>query len=530
MFEEKDLRAVTAVQSEIPTERKIQLRREVGVWGSFCWGYADVGADVYVALGLVIAAAQGATLLAFATAGIVYVFVGLAYTEMAAAYPVAGGGHYFTLRGMGDFWGFVAGAALMLDYTVDIALFAMASAGYINFFIPAARNFAVNFGPFSHINFIWLAESIALIFFLVLLNIKGIRESSLFNEILGALDMTLESAIIVIGLAFAWSPDLFVHQWRTQFPSAHGLLFGISIAVISFVGLESVSQAAQETIRPAAVLPRTSLALIIIVLLFAMAFPTVTLGIVPWQDIASREGDPVAHLASQLPYIGFLAGPIAAILAATIVLISANTGVMGCSRLAYSMAELGLIGHWLSGVHPRFRTPVRAIIVFSGVAALEALVGFLTGPKALETIANMYAFGAMLAYLLSSMALLALRWKEPHTPRPYKVPLNLRLGKLEIPILGICAVLGTFAMLAIVIWTHDFARIMGPLWVAAWIGYYLVYRRKTGRPMLGNIERHWDTEQLRILADTGEWELYERFKIEVERRKRRNGNGSVRPS
>jgi APA family basic amino acid/polyamine antiporter len=78
----------------------------------------------------------------------------------------------------------------------------------------------------------------------------------------------------------------------------------------------------------------------------------VSLGILPWQEIAAREGDPVARLASQLPMVGFLAGPMAAVLAATIVLISANTGVMGASRLAYSMAELGLIGEGLSWVHP----------------------------------------------------------------------------------------------------------------------------------------------------------------------------------
>jgi basic amino acid/polyamine antiporter, APA family len=503
-------------------ESKIKLRRQVTVWGSFCWGYADVGADVYVALGLVVAAAQGATPLAFAIAGIVYVFVGLAYTEMAAAYPIAGGGQYFTLRGMGDFCGLVAGSALMLDYTVDIALFAMASAGYINFFFPAARDFSIGLGPLQNFNLVWLLESMGLIVFLIVLNIKGIRESSLFNEVLGALDMMMETSIIVLGFAFAWKPELFLHQWHTQFPPAKGLLYAVSIAVISFVGLESISQAAQETIRPAAVLPRTSLALIIIVLLFAMAFPVVTLGITPWQEIASREGDPVAHLASQLPYIGFLAGPVAAILAATIVLISANTGVMGCSRLAYSMAELGLIGNWLSHVSPKFRTPLRAIIVFSGVAALEALFGFFTGKKALETIANMYAFGAMLAYFLSSIALLTLRIKEPHTPRPYKVPFNLKRGEKEIPILGLLAILGTGGMLSIVIWTHSIARIMGPLWVLAWIIYYVIYRRKNGLPIFRSLQRDWDVHQLEILADTEEWELYEQFKMEVERRKRQN--------
>lgn len=267
-----------------------------------------MGADVYVALGLVMAAAQGATPLAFLIAGIVYIMVGLAYTEMAAAYPVAGGGHYFTLRGLGDFWGLVAGAALMLDYTVDVALFAMASAGYINFFFPQFREFQTNLGPFHEVNLIWLGETLVLILLLALLNIKGIRESSLFNEVLGALDLVMESSIILIGFAFAWRPELFLHQWQTQFPSLHQLLYGVSIAVISYVGLESVSQAAQETIRPATVIPRTSLALIVIVLLFAMSFPTVSLGILPWQEIAAREGDPVARLAIQLPLVGFLAG------------------------------------------------------------------------------------------------------------------------------------------------------------------------------------------------------------------------------
>jgi APA family basic amino acid/polyamine antiporter len=501
-------------------EPKIKLRRQVTVWGSFCWGYADVGADVYVALGLVIAAAQGATPLAFAVAGIVYVFVGLAHTELAAAYPVAGGGQYFAFRGMGDFWGIVTGAALMLDYTVDIALFAMASAGYVNFFFPVIREFAVDLGPFKNVNLIWLGESMFFIACLTVLNIRGIRESSMFNEVLGVLDMAMEASIVVLGFAFAWRPDLFLHQWNTAFPPVKQILYAVSIAVISFVGLESVSQAAQETIRPGAVIPRTSLALIVVVLLFAMAFPIVSLGILPWQDLASREGDPVAHLASQLPYVGVLAGPIAAVLAATIVLISANTGVMGCSRLAYSMSEMGLIGGWLSHLHPKYHTPIRAILVFAGVAAVEAIFGFMTGQKALETMADMYAFGAMLAYLLASMALIALRIREPRTPRAYRVPFNVHWRGMDIPVLGLLAVLGTAGMVGIVLWTHHVARILGPLWILGWIGYYIWYRFKLRLPIFRSTKRDWDGDQLKILADTGEWELYEQFKIEVERKKR----------
>src|SRR5258708_33488855 len=87
------------------------------------WGHADVGADIYVALGIVALAALGFTPLAFLAAGLVYAMVGLCYAELASAYPVAGGGQYFALRGLGDLWGFVAGSALFLGYTNGIAPF-----------------------------------------------------------------------------------------------------------------------------------------------------------------------------------------------------------------------------------------------------------------------------------------------------------------------------------------------------------------------------------------------------------------------
>ncbi|MBI4482869.1 MAG: APC family permease, partial [Acidobacteria bacterium] len=391
----------------------------------------------------------------------------------------------------------------------------------VNFFFPQVRTFGVSFGPFENINLIWLAETFVLIVFLTALNVKGMRESSLFNEVLGALDLHMETSLVMIGYSIAWQPEFFVYQWQTEFPSTQELLYAVSIAVISYVGLESVSQAAQETVRPATVIPRTSLTLIVVVLMFALAFPTLSLGILPWQEIAAREGDPVALLASKLPFIGFLAGPAAAILAATIVLISANTGVMGSSRLAYSMGELGLIGEGLSHVHPRFRTPVRAILLFSGVAAVEAVFAFLSGRKAMDTMANMYAFGAMLAYFLSATSLLALRIKEPHVPRPYRVPWNFRWGEAQIPILGILGVLGTGAMVAIVLWTHEIARIAGPAWMLVWIIYYVLYRRRRGRPVFGSEPRDWDERQLHILEETKEWDLLEWFKAELERRKRK---------
>ncbi len=509
------------VVSPAQTGPPAELRRDVSIWGSFCWGYADVGADVYVALGLVVAAAQGAAPLAFLVAGLVYIMVGLAHTELAAAYPVAGGGKYYALRGLGDIWGFITGAALLLDYTICISLFSVASAGYINFYFPSIQTYAVDIGPFEKVNLIWAAESLGIVFLLMILNIRGIRESSLFNEFIGAIDMVLESALIAFGFLFAWNPEMMDMQFRTSFPSPERFFYAVSVAIISYVGLESISQAAQETRRPSTIIPRTSVALIIVVLLFALAFPVLSLGILPWQELAAHQSDPVAMLASKIPYIGFLAGPVAAFMGATIVLISANTGVMGASRLTYSMSESRLISPWFSAVHPKFHTPVRSVVFFSGVAALQVIFAFSFGDKAMDALVNMYAFGATLAYFLVFIALMVLRVKDPYTPRPYKMPINIMVDKREISILGIVGAISTAALLGVVVWTHALGRIAGPGWVFLLLIYYFVFRWKNRLPILGNVKRDWERDQVAILTSAEEFDLLEQYKSSLAERDRR---------
>ncbi|HKV43732.1 MAG TPA: APC family permease [bacterium] len=500
------------------------LRRDVSVWGSFMWGFADVGADIYAALGIVIAATMGGAPLAFAAAGLVYVLIGLAYTELASSYPMAGGGQYFVSRGLGDIAGFIAGSALLLDYTIDIALFAVFSAGYMNFFFPAIRNFRASIGPFTHINPLWAAESFLLIILLAWLNVRGVRESSLLNEFIGAFGLVVEGGLIVIGLIFAWKPELLVDQWVHQFPTLHQFMYGSSLAIISYVGLESISQAAQETRRPATVIPRTSIGLIGSVFLFAVFFSITSLGVLPWQAYAKDVDHSVALLASQLPFVGPIAGPLAAILGAVILLISSNTGVMGASRLVYSMSQLNLLTPWFRAVHPRYRTPVRSILVFSGIGLLEALLAFLT-PSAVDALANMYAFGATLGYTLVFVALIALRIKDPYSPRPYRVPLNLRLKRrdgqaFEIPLIGILGLVGVLITLVEVVLTHAIGRIAGPSWVLVCLVYYVAYRRRQSLPVWGSVAHRWEEQQRAILKDAEEYDLLEAYEFALAKRDR----------
>jgi len=508
------------------------LRRDVSVWGSYMWGFADVGADTYVALGLVIAASQGGAALSFALAGLVYIFIGLAYTELAAAYPVAGGGQYFALRGLGDFWGMVAGSALLLDYTIDISLFALASAGYFNYLVQLFTGFApqaavISLGSLVP-NFQWLfcLETLLLIGFLLALNIKGMRESSLLNEVVGILVICLESLLVLLGFLFAWKPELLAQQWHQSFPPFGQFLYGSTLAIISFVGLESISQAAQETRRPATVIPRTSISLIFTVFIFAVSFSVMGLGILDWQVFAANKENPIAKLAEAIPGIGLIAGPFAAVLGAIVLLISSNSGVMSASRVTYSMSQFGLISKWFDKVHPRFHTPVRTILVFSGIGALETIIAFLT-KSAISTLADMYAFGATFGYTLVFISLIVLRFKDPHTPRPYQMPLNVGVNwkgtRVSFPLLGIIGALSVFGFLLGVIYTHRAARIAGPAWVVMSALYYLWYRKSHRLPILGNLHRDWEKDQIQVLTSAEEFDLLEQYRAALARRDKIKG-------
>lgn len=496
------------------------LRRAVSPWGSYSWGYADVGADIFVALGLVVGAAAGAANVAFLFAGIVYVCVGLAYTELASAYPVAGGGQYFVMRGLGDLLGFIAGWAVLLDFTIDIVLFAWGCAGYLSYLVPFI---STTQHPAYHFLFV-----LALIVGLGVLNVIGVRESTNFNGVVSALDVVSETTILFFGFLFTFNPDLLVHSMQVFWPTPFMVMQGVSLAIISFVGLESISQAAEETHRPSAIIPRTSVGLILTILIFALAYSNLALGMQPWhatppdaqghaqmlwQTLGTAENNDkaVVIIAKNIPYFGTLAALYVPILGAILLLISSNSGVFGSSRIAYSMSQSHLLPSVFRKVHRRYSTPVVSIVTFSGAAVVVLCLAALQGDNGFNFLADLYAFGAALSYTLVFAALIALRFKEADVPRPFRIPVNIRIkrpqGDVLFPVIGAIGFLGIFMILIFVILTHPLGRIAGPAWVICGIVAYFVYRKRKQLPLFGSQKRDWYDEQRTILIKAGELEL-----------------------
>jgi APA family basic amino acid/polyamine antiporter len=193
------------------------------------------------------------------------------------------------------------------------------------------------------------------------------------------------------------------------------------------------------------------------------------------------------------------------------------------------MARFDLLPRWFAKVHPRFRTPIRTLIVFSGIALVELWLAGLS-PNAYDVLGNMYAFGAATAYMLVFVSLLVLRFTDPWTPRPFKVPLNIRLrgrdGEVRLlPIVGILGFLGISSIVVLVVLTHTIGRIAGPAWIVLGLVLYSWHRRRQKLPITKSVQRDWAEEQLQVYEDAGEGDLAEELRENLARKRRLHGEG-----
>ncbi|RLG47756.1 MAG: hypothetical protein DRO06_02375, partial [Thermoproteota archaeon] len=466
------------------------LKRDVGLFGSFAMGYADVGADVFISLGLVAAYAAGASPLAFALAAVAYVTTGLVYAELSSTYPHAGGAQVFAARGLNDPLSFAAGWMLLLTYTVNIALFAMASAGYLSRLVPAVSS-QVSAGPLelSGIQLTALLMTLGL----TAVNVKGIRESSALNEAAVMLGLAVQTILLALGLT-SLDPSRLASQ-LAEFGSpeagmasylpwgevrVQNFLYGTTLAMCSFIGIESIAQAAEEIKKPHRWIPRATVFSVLAVLVYTIGLCLVGLGTVGWRGLAERLESPLSAVAERLPG-GTLLTPVVSLAGFAVNLVSANTGVVGVSRVVYSMGKFGLMPRWFSAVHPRFRTPVRTVVVFGLIGALMTLLG------GIEEAADVYAFGALLSYVLVNASAILIRRRDRRAYRPWKTPLNLSLGDWELPLVAVAGLASCSAMWALILLLHPVGRGMGTLWLAVGALVYAGYRRAVGLPILGRV-------------------------------------------
>jgi APA family basic amino acid/polyamine antiporter len=460
-----------------PIERG--LRRTVGVPGLFATAYGNVGSSIYYALGLVAAHALGLTPLVFILAGGLFALTAKTYAEGASLFPEAGGSSSFARHAFNEVASFFAGWALTLDYIITIAISAFFVPHYLGAFWPA-----LNHNPGDIIGG---AVTIAL---LAALNIRGLRESARLNIGLALLDLATQVLLVILGAVLVFNPGVLIHQIHLGVaPSYRELIFALSISMVAYTGIETVSNMAEEARDPNRDVPRTVNYVLFAVLGIFAGISIISIVALPvTQDAHGHystllgtkyQNDPVLGIVSAL---GLGSGITTAlryyvgILAATILVIATNAGMIGISRLSWSLAKHRQLPSVFARVHPKYGTPWFTIVVFSVLAAILLI------PGKTNFLGNLYSFGAMLSFTTAHAAVIALRYRRPDLERPYRVPWNVRFRGGWLPLGAVIGGLGTFAAWVSVVALHVEARTVGIAWMVVGMAGYFAYRRAQGLP------------------------------------------------
>lgn len=464
---------------------KKSLKRVLNTSDLFSVGYGDVASSIYYALGATALYALGATPLALLIAGSVFICTALSYAELCSTYPEPGGAATFIRHACNDLISFIAGWGLLLDYIVTVAISAFTIPPYLE------HVFTLLHIPYDQSDLTHCLATIGIIALLFCINLFGVKYSGRFSLMLAIFTIVTQAGIVLLGILLVLNlPFVFEHMkinvanadWS---PDWLQFAKGCAMAMVAYTGIEAMAQLAAEVKQPAISIPKAIRWTTIVVIFLYVGISFVGLSILSPQELGGRYlENPVAGIASSFPIGGAFLGPWVGLIAAIVLLIAANAGLIGCSRLAFSMGEHYQLPTFFYKVHSRFRTPYVSLIIF---AILASLVVAASRGKMLF-LADLYNFGAQIAFFSVHMALLILRWNKPDLKRPYRAPFNIYFGKGRyLPLTAMIGALASLTVWIVVVFTKPEGRILGFSWMALGLIGYLLYRRGKKLKVLGQL-------------------------------------------
>ncbi len=463
-------------------ERRVPgLQRVLGVNALFATAYGNVGSSIYYALGLVASFALGLTPIVFVVTGVIFYLTAATYAEATAMYPEAGGSSSFARHAFNEFWSFFAAWGQMLNYIITVAI----SAFFVPHYIGGLFWGYLKTSPGD------IFVGIGVIVLLSAINVVGVKEAARLNIVLAFTDFSTQLLLVIVGGVLVFSPSILIHNVHLGVaPTWKNFIIAIPVGMIAYTGIETISNMAEEAKDEAHTIPAAIKGVVLAVFAIYAALPAVALSALPVrcvgghcqtllgvsEDKGGFAGDPVLGIVKHL-HLGALqqAGEIyVGLLAATILLIATNAGIIGVSRLVYSMGLHRQVPDQLRQLHPHFRTPWIGIIVFGGVACLTLI------PGQADFLGNMYAFGAMLSFTIAHLSVIRLRLIAPDRERPYRGPGTLRVAGRRFPLFAVVGGLGTFFAFVTVTVLHLAVAAAGIGWLMCGVLVYTIYRRSQG--------------------------------------------------
>jgi APA family basic amino acid/polyamine antiporter len=467
----------------VPRRRQQGLERVLGTPALFATAYGNVGSSIYYALGVTAGIALGLTPLVFIISGLIFAATAATYAEGTVHYPEAGGSASFARHAFNELVSFGAAWAQMLNYVITVAISAFFVPHYLSIFWGPLRT-----NPWDIIG------GIVVIVILVLLNIVGIKEAAGLNIFLALVDFATQLLLVVLGfyLIFNWHILHSNVHWGTA-PTWSSFALAIPVAMIAYTGIETVSNLAEEARDPVRSIPSAIKWVAIAVFAIYFTLPLVALSALPvYKDAAGHfvtklgldpskggfKNDPVLGLVENLGLHGTtlsIAKIYVGVLAATILFIATNAGVIGASRITYSMSIHRQLPEVFRRLHPKLKTPWLSLVMFAG--AIPIL--FVLSGK-VDFLGRMYAFGAMLSFTIAHASVIALRVRQRKEEIPWRAYPNIRIGGVNWPLFAILGGLGTGIAFLVVVVQDAPTRYAGLSWLALGFVFYPLYRKRLG--------------------------------------------------
>jgi APA family basic amino acid/polyamine antiporter len=469
----------------------VTIERRLGATRLFATAYSTVGSSLYFALGVVAAFALGLTPAVFLVAGILFVITTLTYFEGMTLHPERGGSAVMARFAFNELISFIAGWAILLDFLILIAISTLSIGHYLGAFWSGFNDAGID---------------LAVAFFVLLLvaryNYLGKAPRGRRTIALSLVDMALVLMIVGLGIATAFDPPAIADTVDLgSVPTWPDLLFGATVAVIAYTGIEAAANLAPEVRVGRNVLRRTVGAGAAVVLLVFVGMSAIALMALPVEQGMPMAVDnqtdgygtalggewieaPVLGVVEALTggAAGELLAYAVAIVATLVLSQAANAGMVGIARTTYTLAVHRQIPRGIARLHPRYGTPWIVLVIFTVFAGLLLL------PLDIELLAGMFAYGALIAFALAHLSVCVLRFKEPDRPRPYKVPLNVRIRGRELPLPAAFGAVASIAAWVATFFYHDEARVFGSAWMAFGLLLYVGYRSREGLSLTRRVE------------------------------------------
>ena len=441
--------------------------------------YTTSISSVYFALGIVARHANGLTPVVFLAGGLFFQLTAMTYAEGASLHSERGGSAVFARYAFNELVSFIAGWAIVLDYTILLAAAALTVPAYLGAF----------YSPLGH-GTLQVVVALGVIAFVAVDNLTGVTSRRLRRRIIvTGVDLALQAAVIVLGLVLAFHPHRLIDSIHLgSAPTLSNLAFALPVAVIAFTGLEAAASIAGEVSVSAKQVKRLVVPGSGIIVLIYVGIALIGITALPVHHGLSDLGQ--RHL--QAPVLGVVESfrPVwvsdvlkyaVAIGGALGLTAAAGSSMLGVSRVGYSLATNRQIPSRIGRLSSRWGTP----FVVIGVAAVAAAA--LVLPTDLELLIGIYAFGALLAFTIAHVSVIVLRFREPTRERGYRVPLSIRIRGAAVPIPAVIgAALAGAGLISVMIF-HSGARYVGLGWLFSGLVLYVAYRKTQQKPLLKRV-------------------------------------------